>query len=539
MQLNEIPLLELFIRLRQAELPLGIDEYELLLEALRTGYGIKDLDSLKRLCSTLWVKSPKEKAIFERIFRQTIVEQSFLLDCVNKNKQEKKASEKNVSSGELYKQDKEKLLDQKDILILGSSLLLGLSSLLIGNYIFSKRIINFTPFITSRPVRSAEVGQDYEYLVRGFDFNYNDELNYSLVTPSDWLEIVPDVNNRTAMLQGVVPDDNDYVVQIVISDGIDSSSQIFSINSQSSPTGLSIWFLLLAIGLSCISYFPIQIFFNRGEENILDKNNRSPLSNDDQPSLRASPETQKIEEMKSTKLIGEKHLNQKRKVKPPRNLFAKSYMDAKPYGFSRRQMKQSWRYLRRFVRQGSLLEIDIDATINEIAHEGTFLRPVLVPRKVNKASLLLLIDWDGSMIPFHYLSTMLSETALRGGRVELTNIYYFRNCPDKYLYRDPTHIDAEVTTHVLSNLDFQNSNILIVSDAGAARGCFSEERLRVTRKFLNMAKQHVQYITWLNPIPKLRWHGTTAGKISSYVKMFELNRQGLDNAIRTLLGKQS
>ncbi|MBE7383830.1 MAG: hypothetical protein F6J95_020745 [Leptolyngbya sp. SIO1E4] len=539
MQLNELPLLELFIRLRRADLPLGFDEYKLLIESLQTGFGIKDLDSLKRLCCTLWVKSSKEKDIFDRIFRQTILEYSFLLDNLNKQEQDNKISKESASLEEMYKQDKEKLPVRKDIIILGSSILLGLSSLLTGNYILSKRIINFPPFIISRPVRSAEVGQNYEYSVIGFDFNYNDKLSLSLVTSPNWLEIFPDANNRTAMLRGVAPDNNFYIVEIVVSDGVYSNSQIFPINSNSSPTVLSIWFLLIAISLPCISYFPIQIFLDRGNKNTSDKNDKSPVGNDDKPPLQASPETQKIQEMKSIKLTGAKHLNLKRKIKPPKNLFATSYMDATSYGFSRRQMKQSWRYLRRLVRQGSFLEVDVDATISKIAREGTFLRPVLVPRKVNKTSLLLLLDWDGSMIPFHYLSTMLADTALRGGRVELTNIYYFRNCPDKYLYHDPNHVNAETLTNVISNLNSQNSTILIVSDAGAVRGCFNEERLRVTRKFLNMAKRYVRYIAWLNPMPRSRWEGTTAEEIAQDVKMFELNRQGLDNAIRILLGKHS
>ncbi|MCT7997086.1 hypothetical protein [Laspinema olomoucense] len=52
MKINDLPLRELFDNLRQAGLVLGIEEYELLLEALMKGFGIADEAALKRLCKT-------------------------------------------------------------------------------------------------------------------------------------------------------------------------------------------------------------------------------------------------------------------------------------------------------------------------------------------------------------------------------------------------------------------------------------------------------------------------------------------------------
>ena len=51
------PLLQLFNHLRQADVPLGVDEYELLLIALRGGFGTPDLEAVATLCKTLWIKS--------------------------------------------------------------------------------------------------------------------------------------------------------------------------------------------------------------------------------------------------------------------------------------------------------------------------------------------------------------------------------------------------------------------------------------------------------------------------------------------------
>jgi hypothetical protein len=200
---------------------------------------------------------------------------------------------------------------------------------------------------------------------------------------------------------------------------------------------------------------------------------------------------------------------------------------------TRRQMKQSWRYLRRPVREGIPTELDIEATVNQIGQQGVLLEPVLVPRRVNRTELLLLIDQDGSMVPFHALSHRLAETAVRGGRLGKAGIYYFHNCPMDYLYHDSYHQEAEAIDDMLPRLP-ERTVVLIFSDAGAARGGYSEERIELTEKFLTQLRQRVRYIAWLNPMPQKRWFGTTAGEIADLVSMFEMTRRGLQDAIDVL-----
>ncbi|MEM9215625.1 MAG: hypothetical protein AAGD25_14940 [Cyanobacteria bacterium P01_F01_bin.150] len=68
MPVTEFPLLDLFTRLQKAGLPLGLGEYQLALKAMQSGFGVKDGAELKRLCSTLWVKSEDDQHIFEYHF---------------------------------------------------------------------------------------------------------------------------------------------------------------------------------------------------------------------------------------------------------------------------------------------------------------------------------------------------------------------------------------------------------------------------------------------------------------------------------------
>lgn len=203
---------------------------------------------------------------------------------------------------------------------------------------------------------------------------------------------------------------------------------------------------------------------------------------------------------------------------------------------TRRQMKQSWRHLRCPVREGPPEEIDVRATIEEIGRQGIFLEPVLVPRRSNRAELVLLIDQDGSMVPFHALSRQLVATAQRGGRLRRAGVYYFHDYPDGYLYRDPVRLEAHPVSEVLASMG-ERAVVLIVSDAGTARGNFDPERVERTRIFIQQLKQSVRRYAWLNPMPADRWPGTTAGAIALIVPMFEMSRHGLDAAVSALQGR--
>ena len=363
---DELPLLDLFTRLREAGLPLGIGEYQLLLRALQGGFGVADEAALKRLCQALWVKSTEDNRLFEYHFKQVMAQ-----SAINKS----------VSTPQQHQSTD-----------------------------FSKDLL---------PKQSETEA--------GFDSSSTATSSATTVsTPSP--EFVIETDDEVQVAQAVK--------------AADIEEEITDRN-----------FLLTS------DYFPV----------------------------------------------------------------------------TRRQMKQSWRYLRRPVREGIPIELDIEATVNQIGQQGVLLEPVLVPRRVNRTELLLLIDQDGSMVPFHALSHRLAETAVRGGRLGNAGIYYFHNCPMDYLYHDSYHQEAEAIAQILTPLP-ERTAVLIFSDAGAARGSYSEERIELTQMFLTQLRQRIRYIAWLNPMPQKRWFGTTAGEIADLVPMFEMTRRGLQDAINVLRG---
>ncbi len=221
-------------------------------------------------------------------------------------------------------------------------------------------------------------------------------------------------------------------------------------------------------------------------------------------------------------------------------LASKSFERSDEYfPITRRQMKQSWRYLRHPMRQGLPTELDIEKTIEQIGRMGLLLEPILQPRYVNRAEILLLIDRGGSMVPFHQLADRLAETALHEGRLTNIGVYYFRNYPAGQLFRTPSLQNEVPIKDVLEGLHYDRSSVLIFSDAGAARGNFSRRRFEGSRAFLKQITAHVRYQAWLNPMPTERWPDTTAQGIQQLIPMFDISHRGLEHAINVLRGRST
>ena len=208
------------------------------------------------------------------------------------------------------------------------------------------------------------------------------------------------------------------------------------------------------------------------------------------------------------------------------------------YPISRRSMVYNWRYLRRPVADGPLDVLDIAATIRQVTRQGFYLSPVYVRQERNKARLLLLLDQNGSMTPFHHFTRDLVETAKQESSLKPENVgaFYFQNVPIVSVYKDPYLTEPTPLSAVLSHCDNETS-VLIVSDAGAARGYRTPDRVRGTARFLYQLKRSTSLIAWLNPMSAQRWIGSSAEIIANSVPMFQMDNDGLSNAIDVMRGQ--
>ncbi|MEZ4708562.1 MAG: hypothetical protein R3A44_15240 [Caldilineaceae bacterium] len=218
---------------------------------------------------------------------------------------------------------------------------------------------------------------------------------------------------------------------------------------------------------------------------------------------------------------------------------------------SRRELQQSWRYLRRMVRSGPALELDAPATVRRVARDGYLVNPVMIPRRKNQSALLLLLDQKGSMVPFHFLCRAVAETATAAGSFGQVGVYYFHNTPpladtrgpapptghyrEHLLYTAPPCIDTRPVSEILVDFKAVRPDVLIFSDAGAARKTWNARRIEETALLLfQLQTLGVEQFAWLNPLPPPRWRETSAAAIAEFVPMFPLSHSGLRQAIHTL-----
>jgi uncharacterized protein len=203
---------------------------------------------------------------------------------------------------------------------------------------------------------------------------------------------------------------------------------------------------------------------------------------------------------------------------------------------TKRQMKRAWRYYRRMRRTGPAVELDVEATIEEIYRRGIFLKPVMIPRRLNQARMLVLMDEQGSMVPFRRVTQALLESATQSGLAR-ASVFFFHDVPGRHLFHDPWLSRPEVVERVLGT--FIDSGVLIISDGGAARGRVDPNRFTQTKEFIQKVRWYTPNVAWLNPTPTERWPGTTAENIREQctIPMFELDRAGLDAAVGVLKGK--
>ena len=428
---NDLPLLELFTRLRQAGFPLGISEYRAVLQALQGGFGIGDRSDLARLCRALWVKSAEEKQIFNYHFEQLIGPLQA-------------PSDSQIPASVADEPDKSHLSSRwrQRLLTLAALLMLGVSGAAFVNLFFTPQ--------KSQPRQRIDIS-------------------------------------------------NGVLIGIGVGMGAMAAGVLWLMELRDSP-----------------------------------KKEREPQEMAPSPSLSPSVSEELEDEVQVAQAV------RQRTNSIGDNLPGQQFLTSREFfPIARRQMKQNWRYLRRLVREGPATELDLAATVNQWGRQGLFLNPVLVPRRRNRIELLLLIDQDGSMVPFHTLSSRLAETASREGRLGKTGAYYFHNCPIDYLYHEPYLATAKSLSTAIAQLHSIQSVALIVSDAGAARGYLNPERLELTQAFLQQLQQRIPAIVWLNPVPQSRWHRSTAGAIAQLVPMFELSRQGMKGAISVLRGRYS
>ncbi len=557
---HEPALLELFNRLREAGLPLGLEEYHLLLQAVDAGFG-DDRNALAQLCCTLWVKSEEEQLIFQEYFDQLIPESNLthiLPSTTDANRYQKSSSDDLEANDINIKKPKlVRFIPYVTIAAISALIIVVIYSLIRRPSEDNPGILTFStiPLTNQFFVKENEKNAEIKIVRTGGNngevsatITVNETDDYQTATAGEDFDDTPILVTFSHGEMGVKPlyvpifDDNDIEVNEKITLQLSETTGGVEIAGKGTatlvivnddliyPQWLIIWWERCLIAIAGLLILLIVVRMRSMRKRIIASDDEDTEDRTNLPVAKLSPQVMQtlFDEIQVAKVI-----------KQPESQIGETFpIITKDIPVTYRQMKQGWRYLRHLIREGVPTELDLEETIDQIGQQGFLLNPVLKPRRINKIELLLLIDQDGSMVPFHHLSQALINTASRGGRFNQVRVYYFHNCPSDYLYQDPYHLEAVPIEDCLSQLPKKRVVCLIFSDAGAARGQFSSKRRRRTKFFLKELQQYVHHIAWLNPFPRERWEYTTAEEIAKLVPMFEVNRQELYQAIEMLRGRE-
>ena len=219
----------------------------------------------------------------------------------------------------------------------------------------------------------------------------------------------------------------------------------------------------------------------------------------------------------------------------------KDYDDTKELGT--RNIKVALRRLRRFAREGSDLELDLDDTIHATAANAGLLDIRMIPERHNKVKVLLLMDVGGTMDEhIHRVEELFSAAKSEFKHLEF---YYFHNCVYDFMWKNNRRRFSEkfATWDVIRKYN-RDYKLVFVGDAtmspyeilqpGGSVEYNNEEPgaewlQRLTRAFPKHA--------WINPEPQGVWQYRQSVSIVSQLmnqRMFPLTLAGLQGAMRLL-----
>ncbi|GCA93940.1 SUMF1/EgtB/PvdO family nonheme iron enzyme [Microcystis aeruginosa] len=206
--------------------------------------------------------------------------------------------------------------------------------------------------------------------------------------------------------------------------------------------------------------------------------------------------------------------------------------DYYPIGIAK--LQESWQQLRPLPLESPRQTWDLKATVMATAKRGFFDQIIYQKKQLYRREIIIFIDCSDSMIPFAGFGRIMKQT--------WTNVphFYFDNLIRDEVLQQENGWESQSLSKVLSNYSPEVTSCLILSDAGAARKRYVEERLSATETLIRRFSRRFSRVAWLNPLPYHRWYGTTAWDIADLAEdipnfsMFELTTEDWENLITWL-----
>lgn len=208
-----------------------------------------------------------------------------------------------------------------------------------------------------------------------------------------------------------------------------------------------------------------------------------------------------------------------------------------------RNIKVALRRLRRFAREGSDLELDLDKTIHLTAANAGMLDIQMRPERHNQVKVLLLMDVGGSMDDhIKQIGELFSAAKAEFKHLEY---YYFHNCVYENLWQSNRRRRDQVTsTKDIINKYGPDYKLIFVGDATMSpyeilspNGSVEYNNQEAGAVWINRLLDHFPHFVWLNPEPESIWEYRQSIDIMKNLmknRMYPVTLNGLESAMRQL-----
>ena len=206
-----------------------------------------------------------------------------------------------------------------------------------------------------------------------------------------------------------------------------------------------------------------------------------------------------------------------------------------------RNIQMALRKLRRFAREGTTQELDMDDTITSTAKRAGMLDLRLVPERHNAVKMLLFMDVGGSMEPHVQLCERLfSATA---SEFKHLTYFYFHNTLYETVWQDNQRRNAsQVELLEILRTYHKDYHVTIVGDAFmspfeiiAPGGSIEHLNEEPSIDWLKRLSDYFERMVWLNPMPEENWSRSESINILRDAMdghMYPLTLQGITDAIK-------
>jgi len=208
-----------------------------------------------------------------------------------------------------------------------------------------------------------------------------------------------------------------------------------------------------------------------------------------------------------------------------------------------RNIKVALRRLRKFAREGSADELDLDDTIRSTAANAGWLDIKMVPERHNNVKVLLLMDVGGTMD--EHVARVEEMFSAAKAEFKHMEFYYFHNCVYDFMWKNNRRRFAEKfdTWDIIRKYN-KDYKLIFIGDATMSPyeilqpgGSVEYNNEEAGAEWLQRLTHSFPKFAWINPEPLGVWQYRQSISVIQQLmsnRMYPLTIKGLEEAMRAM-----